>query len=112
MEINMYEKPVTTRFVSVNGVEFKFGVLLCCLEEIRTTEVDDHYGDHSLRDYELSHPNEMNKLVKIGLVKNYTGSRMANLYCMQDKEEIEKLVNVLYDLDEKFEKEKSNEYRK
>lgn len=23
------------------------------------------------------------KLVKMGLVKNYTGSRMANLYCMK-----------------------------
>ena len=35
-------------------------------------------------------------------VKNYTGSRMANLYCMKDEEAIERLVCDLYDLDEKF----------
>lgn len=102
MDITMYEKPVITRFVSVNGVEFEFGILLCCLEEIRRTKVDDHYGDHSLRKYELSHPNDMDKLVKMGLVKNYTGSRMANLYCMKDEKGIEDLVNKLYELDESY----------
>ena len=39
-------------------------------------------------DYELSYPNDMDKLVKIGLVKNYIGFRMANLYCMRDKKGI------------------------
>lgn len=102
MEISVYEKPVIEKFVTVNGVEFEFGVLLCCLEEIRRTEVDDHYGDRSLRDYELSHPSEMDKLVKMGLVKNYTGSRMANLYCMKDESAINDLVSKLYDADEKF----------
>lgn len=103
MDITMYEKPVITRFVSVNGVEFEFGILLCCLEEIRRTEVDDHYGDHSFREYELSYPSEMDKLVKMGLVKNYTGSRMANLYCMKDEKGIEDLVDKLYELDELYE---------
>lgn len=99
MKIEIYEKPVITKFVTVNGVEFELGELLCCLEEIRRTEKDDHYGDYSLRDYELSYPNEMDKLVKMGLVKNYIGSRMANLYCMKDEEKIEKLIMALYELD-------------
>ena len=102
MEISVYEKPIIEKFVSVNGVEFILGELLCCLEEIRGTGVDDHYGEYSLRDYELSHPNEMDKLVKMGLVKNYTGSRMANLYCMKDESAINDLVSKLYDADEKF----------
>lgn len=99
MDIKIYEKPVMTKFVVVNGVEFELGNLFGCLEEIRRTEVDDHYGDYSLRDYELSYPNEMNKLVEMGLVKNYIGSRMANLYCMKNEKEIEDLVEKLYELD-------------
>lgn len=100
MDIRIYEKPVITKFVVVNGVEFELGELCCCLEEIRRTTVDDHYGDYSLRNYELSHPNEMDKLVKMGLVKNYTGPRMANLYCMKDEKSIEDLITKLYELDE------------
>lgn len=100
MEIEIYKKPVITEFVMIDGVEFELGELLCCLEEIRRTEPDDHYGDYSLRDYELSHPNEMDKLVKMGLVKNYTGSRMANLYCIKDGKGIDDLLNKLYELDE------------
>ena len=102
MDIKMYEKPIITRFVSINGVEFEYGVLFCCLEEIRGTQTGDHYGEYSLRDYELSYPKDMDKLVEMGLVKNYTGSRMANLYCLKDEEAIERLVCDLYDLDEKF----------
>ena len=99
MEIKMYEKPVITKFVTVNGVEFKLGELFCCLEEIRRTEENDHYGEYSLRGYELSYPDEMDKLVEMGLVKNYTGSRMANLYCMKDEKGIEDLLDRLYELD-------------
>ena len=106
MDIRMYEKPVVTRFVSVNGVEFELGALLCCLEEIERTEKDDHYGDYSLKDYELSYPNEMDELVKMGLVKNYTGSRMANLYCMKDEKGIHDLMMALYELDESYEPDK------
>lgn len=97
LKIDIYDKPVITKFINVNGVEFELSKLFGCLEEIRRTEVDDHYGDYSLRDYELSHPREMNKLVKMGLVKNYTGPRMANLYCMKDEEIINKLINYLYE---------------
>lgn len=100
MDIKIYEKPVMTQFIILNGVEFKASHLYCCLEEIRQTKKDDHYGDYSLRDYELSYPEEMDKLVKMGLVKNYTGSRMANLYCMKDEKAIKNLVEKLYELDE------------
>ena len=41
----------------------------------------------------------MDKLVNIGLVKNYTGPRMANLYCMKDENSINDLLNTLYKLD-------------
>ena len=98
MQISIYEKPVITKFVTVNGVEFELGKLFGCLEEISRTKVDDHYGDYSLRNYELSHTDEMDKLVKMGFVKNYTGSRMANLYCMKDEKGINDLLNKLYTL--------------
>lgn len=98
MEIKIYEKPVITKFVLINGEEFELGNLYTCLSEIRDTKEDDKYGDYSLRDYELSYPNEMDKLVKMGLVKNYTGSRMANLYCMKDKKAIDELEITLHEL--------------
>lgn len=100
MKIEVYEKPVITKFISVDGVEFELGVLLCCLEEIRRTEKDDHYGDYSLREYELSYPNEMNKLVEMGLVHNYIGSRMANLYCIKDIVKIDELIKAIYDMED------------
>ena len=101
MEIKIYEKPVITKFVTVNGVEFELGNLVCCLEEIRQrTKENDHWGDYSLRDYELSYPEDMDKLTQMGLVKNYTGSRMANLYCMKDEKGINDLIRTLYELDE------------
>ena len=62
---------------------------------------DDHHGDYSLRDYELFYSNEMDKLVEMGLVKNYIGSRMANLYCIKDEEKVEKLIMELYEFDTK-----------
>ena len=103
MKLQIYEKPVMTKFIIINGVEFQLGHLLCCLEEIKDTKENDLYGDYSLREYELSHPNEMNELVKMGLVKNFTGPRMANCYCMKDEKKIDKLRDALYDLDTKRE---------
>lgn len=99
MDIKIYEKQIPTKFIEIDGVEFELGNLFCCLEEIRRTEENDHYGEYSLRDYELSYPNDMDKLVEMGLVKNYTGSRMANLYCMKNEKEIERLVEKLYEMD-------------
>lgn len=98
MDIKKYEKPVMVDFIYVNGVEFEARHLFCCLEEIKKTKENDIYGDYSLRDYELHYPDAMNKLVEMGLVKNYTGSRMANLYCMKDEKGIDELLKCLYDL--------------
>ena len=100
MEIKMYKKPVIKTFVTVDGVEFEVGKLLCSLEEIRQlTRENDRWGDNSLRDYQLSYQEEMDKLVEMGLVKNYIGSRMANLYCMKDEKGIKELIRMLYELD-------------
>jgi len=98
MEVKIYEKPVITKFVLVNGIEFELGNLYTCLSEIKETKEDDKYGDYSLRDYELSYPVEMDKLVKMELVKNYTGSQMANLYCMKDEKGIDELETMLHKL--------------
>ena len=100
MEIKMYEKPVITKFVTIDGVEFELGDLLCALEQMSETKQNDYYGDYSLRDYELNCSYDtMEKLVGMGLVKNYTGSRMANLYCTKDKKAITELIHKLYELD-------------
>ena len=97
MKIKTYEKPIITKFVEVDGEEFKFTELCASLEQILKTNEDDRYGDYSLRDYELYYPDVMDKLVKFGLVKNYTGSRMANLYCMKNEEGINNLLDILYE---------------
>lgn len=98
MDIKIYEKPVVTKFVTVDGEEFKFNELCASLEQISETNENDRYGEYSLRDYELYYPDVMDKLVKFGLVKNYTGSRMANLYCMKNEEGINNLLDMLYEL--------------
>lgn len=99
MDIKIYEKPVITKFVVIDGEEFELSELYSCLHQISETKENDRYGEYSLRDYELSNYEVMNKLVKMGLVKNYTGSRMADLYCMKDEKGIKDLLNALYELD-------------
>ena len=98
MNIKTYEKPVMTKFVEINGEEFKLDELFSSLEQISETNVNDRYGDYSLRGYELYYPDVMDKLVKMGLVKNYTGSRMADLYCMKNESEIKELIDILCEL--------------
>ena len=84
MDIKIYKKPVIKKFVTINGEEFALGELYSALEQISETRENDIYGDYSLRVYEINCDIKvMNKLVDMGLVKNYTGSRMANLYCMK-----------------------------
>lgn len=99
MNIKLYEKPIITKFVTINDEEFELKDLYGALYQIQQTKEDDHYGDYSLRDYNLDSKETMDKLVKIGLVKNYTGPRMANLYCMKDENSINDLLNTLYKLD-------------
>lgn len=98
MNIRFYKEPVITTFVEVEGETFKLNDLFSSLEQIQETNENDRWGDYSLRDYELYHPDVMDKLVNMGLVKNYTGSRMANLYCMKDKNAIKELLDRLYEL--------------
>lgn len=99
MNIEIKEKMIPTKFVIIDDEEFELGELICSLDEISSrTEENDDLGDYSLRDYELSFPNTMDKLVKLGLVKNYTGSRQANLYCLKDAEGVDRLLETLYDL--------------
>ena len=100
LKVNIFEKPVITKFVMVGNEEFELDTLYSCLNQLlRETQEDDHYGEYSLRAYELEDKNTMDKLVNLGLVKNYTGSRMANLYCMKDENGINQLLNTLYDLE-------------
>lgn len=97
MDIKVYEKPVITKFVMINGEEFELGMLIACLEQISDT-IYDIYGNYSLRDYELIDYEITKKLVNMGVVKNFIGSRMADLYCIKDKEGIEELLDTLYEL--------------
>ena len=100
MDIKIYEKPIMTKFVQIDGEEFDLHDLYRSLSEILETEENDHYGEYSLRDYQLHNKKITDKLVGMGLVKNYTGSRMANLYCIKDRERIEQLLHTLYELEE------------
>ena len=99
-------KNVPTVFIELNGKEFTTRSVLRALNEILNTDENDMYGDGSLRDYELSYDsyNIFNTLVDMGLVKNYTGSRMANLYCIASgcTETLENLMDTIYDLEEQM----------
>lgn len=99
MDIKIYEKPVITKFVMIDGREFKLSELYSSLiQMLDETEEWDSYGDYSLRDYELYNYEVTKELVKMGLVSNYTGSRMADLYSAKDKTAIRKLIDVLDEL--------------
>lgn len=98
--IQIYKKPVMTKFVIIDEEEFELSKLYSCLEQIiEETLEDDHFGAYSLRDYEICYPRAMDKLVEMGLVKKYIGSRMANLYCAKDKKGMKNLLNSLRKLD-------------
>lgn len=100
MDIKIYEKPVVTKFATIDGEEFELSKLYSCLEQIKEETLEnDHYGGYSLRSYELCYPEAMDKLVEMGLVKKYIGSRMAHLYCMKDKKGIKNLLSLLHELD-------------
>ena len=103
MKFEVIEKMIPTKFVVLNGVEFERGSLIGCLSQLlNSTEIDDHYGEYSLRSYELDYYSETKKLVEFGWVKNYTGSRMADLYCVKDEESykiMDDLLNALYEVE-------------
>lgn len=99
MDIKIFEKPVITKFITIDGEEFELGNLYASLDQIIETQEDNCWGDYGLRDYELYDSETMNKLVKMGLVKNYRGPRMANLYCIKDKKGAEELLYTLCKLE-------------
>ena len=102
MKFEVIEKLVPTKFIMLNGVEFEHSNLIGCLSQIlNLTEIDDRYGEYSLRGYELEYYSETKTLVKFGWVKNYTGSRMADLYCVKDEDSykvMRDLLDVLYEV--------------
>ena len=98
MEIRKYDKMVKVDYISLNGIEFETRDLFGALEELSNTKADDKWGEYSLREYELNYYDSIKKLVDLGYVKNYTGSRMANLYCIANEEEFKELKEKLYSL--------------
>ena len=105
MDIKIYEKPVMTKFVTVDGEEFDLYELESSLIQfLDETKERNSYGDYSLRDYELYNYEVTQELVKMGLVSNYTGSRMADLYCTKDEKAMRYLLDSLYKLEEEYEK--------
>lgn len=91
------EKPVITKFVIINNKEIELNDLLSGIIQIlEETNENDTFGDYSLRDYELNCSiDTINILVELDLVKNYTGSRMANLYCIKNKEALSNFYDEL-----------------
>lgn len=96
MDIKIYEKPVMTKFVTIDNVEFELNDLICALQEISQTKEFDHYGEYSLRDYELECSYDtITKLVEMGYVSHYIGSRQAQLYKAASNEKIQDLLEQL-----------------
>lgn len=97
MDIKIYEKPVVVKFVTIDGMEFKLGDLLSVLcQMLDTIDYDGELCmEYPLRRYELYDYEITKELVKMGLVHNYTGSRMADLYLAKDVNAIKNLIDIL-----------------
>lgn len=100
VKIECFEKMEPIKYVRINGEDFRKSEMCSVINQIlMNTKEDDHYGDYSLHDYEIDASSEViDCLVKLGYVRNYTGSRMANLYCIAKgkTEELEELLNTIY----------------
>lgn len=89
MNIETYDKPIITRFVKLDDHEFNLRKLLGCLCELSD-------ADEPLKDYEMSSDLDVaDKLVEMGLLNNYIGSRMAHFYSIKDKRKVEELIEKL-----------------
>lgn len=76
-------KNIPTLYITIKDKEYDLFIMIRAIEDMLDTNEDDHYGEYSYRDYELNSPIAYYEcLVKLGLVKNYVGSREANLFCM------------------------------
>lgn len=97
MDVRVYEKTIVEKFVTIDGIEFKLGELLSVLYQIiGTIDCDGSLCmEYPLRSYELYDFKITKELVKMGLVYNYTGSKMADLYLAKDINSIKELINIL-----------------
>lgn len=100
MKIEITKRPVMVKFINIDGIEFVLNDLYGTINQLMEyTNENDRYGDYSLRDYELYDYETADKLVKLGYIKNYIGSRMANLYCIADKTKIKELLDKIDEID-------------
>lgn len=88
MEFEVYEKPVTTKFIKINGEEFILRDVLGGLSEILDMET---FGP--MKRYELhTDLSLMDKFVEMGFVNYYIGSRMAHMYNIKDPVAVKELL--------------------
>lgn len=89
MEFVIYEKPVTTKFIKINGEEFILRDVLDGLYEILEMET---FGP--MKRYELhTDLSLMDKFVEMGFVNYYIGSRMAYIYNIKDPVAVKELID-------------------
>ena len=105
MKLEVYEKIIPIKMIKLGEKEYTLDDVREALNDMLDhTNEDDRYGEYSLRDYELSSDIKIYEwFVKEGLFKNYTGSRMANLFCLAKGKtsEVEELRNFLCEEKEK-----------
>ena len=91
-------KLVPTTYITIDGEEYCLADMYAAIGDMLDTEEDDEFGDYSYRDYDLSvDKNYYNCLIKLGLVKNFTGPRQANCFCVAKgaKKSLEKFLERL-----------------
>ena len=102
MKLEVYEKTIPIKFVKLGDEEYRLEDVIVALSDmIEETREGDRYGDYSLRDYELSADVGIYKwFVEQGIFKNYTGSRMANLFCLAEgkRDEAKELRDQLWEM--------------
>ena len=99
MNVEKYKKLVEMDFIRVDEFEFRSDNLFETLHILNQTMENDKYGEYSVRGYELPDSYTIESLIKLDLVKNYTGPRMADCYCIKDKDKFDKFyeeINNLY----------------
>lgn len=97
--IQIYEKPVLTQYILMDGVEFELSALISCLWDILDTDEHDRTGKYSLAYNDISDIQTMNKLVSLGLVEkyeDYSGMWMEQYYCIHDKNNVRELLKELH----------------
>ena len=91
MEFEIYEKPVTTKFIKINGEEFILKDVLGWLYEILEMET---FGP--MKKYELyTDLSLMDKFVEMGFVNYYRGSRMAHIYNIKNPVAVKDLIDKI-----------------